>query len=70
MICRQDAIVKLFWRCSVSLVKFSYWSKFHVSIITGSEIMIIFVYKEFDQKSGNRKYPRLNFAQYLETETS
>ena len=29
----------------ISLVKFSYWSKFHVSIITGSEIMAIFFYK-------------------------
>ena len=25
-----------FWRCLVSLVKFSYWSKFHVNIIAGS----------------------------------
>ena len=31
--------------CLVSLVKFSYLSKFHVNIITGSEIMNIFVYK-------------------------
>ena len=29
----------------VSLVNFSYWSKFHVNIITGSGIMIIFYYK-------------------------
>ena len=35
----------IFWRCFVSLVKFSYWSKFHVSIITGSGIMTIFFYK-------------------------
>ena len=34
-----------FWRCFVSLVKFSYWSKFHVNIITGSGIMTIFFYK-------------------------
>ena len=34
-----------FWRCRVSLVKFSYWSKFHVNIMTGSRVMIIFVYK-------------------------
>ena len=27
----------------VSLVNFSYWSKFHVNIITGSQIMTIFV---------------------------
>ena len=34
-----------FRRCRVSLVNFSYWSKFHVNIVTGSEIMTIFVYK-------------------------
>ena len=34
-----------FCRCFVSLVKFSYWSKFHVNIITGSGIMTIFFYK-------------------------
>ena len=34
-----------FWGCVVSLVKFSYWSKFHVNIITGSGIMTIFFYK-------------------------
>ena len=39
---RHDLNVK---SCFVSLVKFSYWSKFHVNIITGSEIMTIFCYK-------------------------
>ena len=29
----------------VSLVKFSYWSKFHVNIIIGSAVMTIFFYK-------------------------
>ena len=33
------------WRFSVSLVKFSYWSKIHVNIITGSGVMTIFFYK-------------------------
>ena len=42
---RHDVNVKFFWRCFVSLVKFSYWSKFHVNIITGSGIMTIFFYK-------------------------
>ena len=37
--------VKFFWRCFVSLVKFSYWSKFHVHINTGSGITTIFFYK-------------------------
>ena len=34
-----------FLLCLVSLVKFSYWSKFHVNIITGSRVMTIFFYK-------------------------
>ena len=42
---RHDVNVKFFWRCFVSLVKFSCWSKFHVNIITGSGIMTIFFYK-------------------------
>ena len=33
------------WRSRVPLVKFSYWSKFHVNIITGSTVMTIFFYK-------------------------
>ena len=41
----DDVNVKLFWRCFVSPVKFSYWSKFHVNIIFGSGIMTIFFYK-------------------------
>ena len=32
----HEVNVSLFWRCRVSLVKFSYWSKFHANIITGS----------------------------------
>ena len=31
--------------CFVSLLKFSYWSKFHVNIIAGSGVMTIFFYK-------------------------
>ena len=56
-----------FLRCFVFLVKFSYLSKFHVNIITGSGIMTIFFYKEFTRNPENRKCPRLSFAQYLET---
>ena len=44
-IMRHDLNVKFFWRCFVSLVKFSYWSKFHVNIITGSGVITIFFYK-------------------------
>ena len=35
----------MFWKFFVSLVKFSYWSKFHVNIITSSGVMTIFFYK-------------------------
>ena len=42
---KHDVNVKLFWCCFVSPVKFSYWSKFHVNIITGSGIMTILFYK-------------------------
>ena len=42
---RNDVNVKFFLRCLFSLVKFSYWSKFHVNIIPGSGIMTIFFYK-------------------------
>ena len=42
---KMTFIVNLFWRCCVSLIKFSYWSKFHVNIITGSRVMTIFLYK-------------------------
>ena len=45
IIFRHDVNVKFFWLCFVSLVKFSYCSKFHVNIITGSGIMTIFFYK-------------------------
>ena len=39
---RHDLIVKHFWRSFVSLVKFSYWFKFYVNIVTGSGITSIF----------------------------
>ena len=38
-------LASIFLCCFVSLVKFSYWSKFHISIITGSRAMTIFFYK-------------------------
>ena len=43
-ICWHDVIVKIFWPCCISLVKFSYWFKFHVNIVTGSRVMTIFFY--------------------------
>ena len=42
---QHNAIVKSFWRCFVSLVNFSHWSKIHVNIITGSGIRIAFFFK-------------------------
>ena len=36
---------QFFWRCFVSLLKFSYWSKFHINSTTGSEVMTIFLWK-------------------------
>ena len=45
----HDVIVKFFWLCFVSLVKVSYWSKFHVNIITGSGVMTIYLYKELPE---------------------
>ena len=47
-----------FWYCFVSLVKFSYWSKFHVHIIiTGSRVMTIFFYKGLTRNLEIRKTP-------------
>ena len=36
---------QIFWDCFVYLVKLSYWSKFHVNIITSSGVITIFFYK-------------------------
>ena len=41
----HDITAKFFWRCFVSLLKFSYCSKFHVNVITGSGVMTISFYK-------------------------
>ena len=42
-ISQHDVNVTFFWRCFVSLVTLSYWSKF--CVITGCGIMTIFFYK-------------------------
>ena len=42
---RNDLIVNFFYHFRVSLVKFSYQSKFHVNIVTGSRVMTTFVCK-------------------------
>ena len=44
---QHDVIVKFFWSCFVSLVKFSYWSKFHV--ITRSGIVTIFFIRDWPE---------------------
>ena len=49
--CRHDITIKFFWRCLFSLVRCSYWFKFHVNIITGSKVMTIFVYKGLTRNS-------------------
>ena len=37
---------KLFFlSCFVSLVTFTYWSKFHINMITDSRVMTVFFYK-------------------------
>ena len=56
-ICRHDVIVNFFLRYFVSLVKFNYWSKFHVNIITGSGVMAIFFYKRLTRNPEIGKTP-------------
>ena len=57
-ICRHDLIINFFWRCFVFLVKFSYWSKFHVNIITGSGVMTIFFCK------GLTRNPEIRYTEF------
>ena len=56
-ICRHDAIVKSFWHCFVSLVKFSFWFKIHVNIITGLGVTTIFLYKGLTRNLEIRNTP-------------
>ena len=58
IIYRLDVIVNLL----MLFVIFYLCSKFYINIITGSAVINIFVYKRFDQKSGNRKYSCLQFV--------
>ena len=50
LIWQHNFIVKYFWSCRVSLIKFSYWSKFHVNIITGSGIFLLWPEMEKSEK--------------------
>ena len=45
------------WRCFVSLVKFSYWSEFHINIITGSGVTTIFIYEGLTRNLEIRNTP-------------
>ena len=38
----EDIIIKFVWR-NISVVKVSWWSKFHVNIITASGVMQAFI---------------------------
>ena len=49
--------LSIFLMSLFSLVKFSYWSKFHFKIITGSRIMTIFFYKRLTRNSEIRNTP-------------
>ena len=53
----HDVIAKFLWRCFVFLVTFSYWWKFHVSIITGSGVMTIYFYKGLTRNPENGNTP-------------
>ena len=48
---RHYIIVNFFGRCFAFLMNFSYWSKFHVNVITGSGVTTIFVYKGLTRNS-------------------
>ena len=53
----HDVKVKFFLRRLVSLVKFCYWPKFHVNIITGFGIMTIFFYMGWARNPEVRNIP-------------
>ena len=40
---QSDVIAKFFWCCFVSLVEFSFWSRFHANIVTDSEVKSFFL---------------------------
>ena len=48
---------KFFWPHFIFLVNFSYWSKFHVNIITGSGVITIFFYKRLIRNPEIRNTP-------------
>ena len=56
-ICQHYLISNFFWLCLLSLVKFSYWFRFLVKIITGSWVMTIFFYKGLTRNEEMRNTP-------------
>ena len=56
-ISQHDVNIQFFWHYFVSLVKFSYWSKFCVNIITSSGIMTISFYKVLTRNLKIRNTP-------------
>ena len=53
----QHVIVNSLWCCFISLVKFSYWSKFHVNFITCSRVMTISFYNGLTKNLEIRNTP-------------
>ena len=41
-ICQHEVNIKFSWWCCVPFVQLSYWSMFHINIMTGSGVMTIF----------------------------
>ena len=68
-ICGHEVTFKFCLHWYVSLVKFSYWSKFNINIATGSGVMIIFVYKGLTRNPEIGKN-LVSFPEYLETRAS
>ena len=54
---RYHVIVKIFWRCLVSVIMLSSWSKFHVNFITGSGVKTIFFVKDLTKNQEFRNTP-------------
>ena len=52
---------QFFWRYRVSFVKFSYWSKFHVNVITGSTVITTFPFEEMT-RTKKSKIPPSEFS--------
>ena len=53
----HEVIVKFLWLCFFSLVKFSYWSRFHVNIITGSELWQFLFIRDSPEIRKSKKTP-------------